>query len=139
MNTVHVQHRYSSDPAAVFEALSEHENLSRVFAPAKVRRLRDGDTSRNGVGSVRRLKIGPVASFQETVTASEPNERIEYKITKGTPLRNHLGVQRLSPSGDGGTLLDYTINFDGPAPGMGWVVAKLLTRSLRKGLPRLIA
>jgi uncharacterized protein YndB with AHSA1/START domain len=136
---VHVQHTFASDPAEVFEALSEHENLSRVFAPAKVVRLRDGESSRNGVGSVRRLKIGPLASFEETVTASDPNERIEYRITKGTPLRNHLGVQSLTPNTDGGTLLDYTITFDAPLPGMGALVSKLLARSLRKGLPRLIA
>jgi hypothetical protein len=53
---VHVTHTYTSDPATVFEKLSEHEFLGPVFA-AWITRVKDGDTSRNGVGSTRSLKI----------------------------------------------------------------------------------
>jgi hypothetical protein len=80
---VHVTHTYTSDPATVFEKLSEHENLGPVFG-AKITRVRDGDTSRNGPGSTRRLKIGPLPAFEETTTVSEPNTLIEYKISTGT-------------------------------------------------------
>ena len=134
---VHVHHTFTSDPAAVFDALSEHENLSRIF-PAKITRLHDGETSRNGVGSARRLQIGPGPAFVETVTVAEPHSRIEYKITQGTPLRNHHGVQVLTPTEDGGTKLDYTIAFDAPVPGLAWVVGKALTRSISTGLPKLV-
>jgi uncharacterized protein YndB with AHSA1/START domain len=134
---VHVTHTYQADPATVFEALSEHENLSRVMG-AKVTRVRDGDASRNGVGSTRRLKIGPLPAFEETVTAAEPNSLIEYTITKGTPMRGHWGVQRLTRTADGGTELDYRIGFDAPAPGMAAVVGKAITRQLMKGLPKLV-
>jgi uncharacterized protein YndB with AHSA1/START domain len=135
---VHVTHTYSSDPATVFEKLSEHENLSPVFA-AKVTRVNDGDTSRNGVGSTRRLKIGPLPAFEETTTTSEPNTLIEYRISKGGPLRGHWGSQRLTPTADGGTALDYTIGYDMAVPGVAALVAKVLTSSLRKGLPKLTA
>ena len=134
---VHVTHTYRSDPATVFEALSEHENLSRVMG-AKVTRVRDGDTSRNGPGSTRRLKIGPLLAFEETVTAAEPNSLIEYRISKGTPMRGHWGVQRLTPTADGGTELDYRIGFDAPALGMAAVVGKVITMQLSKGLPKLV-
>jgi hypothetical protein len=50
---VHVTHTYKSDPTTVFEALSEHERLS-VALGTKITRVRDGDASRNGVGSTRR-------------------------------------------------------------------------------------
>jgi uncharacterized protein YndB with AHSA1/START domain len=133
---VHVTHTYRSDPATVFEALSEHENLSRVMG-AKVTRVRDGDASRNGAGSTRRLKIGPLPAFEETVTAAEPNTLIEYTISKGTPLRAHWGVQRLTLTADGGTELDYRIGFDAPAPGMAALVGKAITRQLTKGLGNL--
>jgi uncharacterized protein YndB with AHSA1/START domain len=134
---VHVTHTFTSDPSTVFEALSEHENLGPIFG-AKITRLRDGDTSRNGVGSARELKVGPAPSFVETVTAAEPNALIEYKITKGSPLKNHHGVQKLTPTADGGTKLDYTIAFDSRIPGLAGVVAKTITKTLNAGLPKLV-
>jgi len=133
---VHVRHTYRSDPATVYEALSEHENLGPVMN-AKVTRVNDGESSRNGVGSTRRLKIGPVA-FEETVTAAEPYSLIEYTITKGTPMRGHWGVQRLTPTADGGTELDYRIGFDAPAPGMAALVGKVITIQLNRGLGKLV-
>jgi uncharacterized protein YndB with AHSA1/START domain len=133
---VHVTHTYASDPATVFEKLSEHENLGPVFG-AKVTRVCDGETSRNGPGSTRALKVGPLPAFHETTTKVEPHHLIEYKISKGAPLRHHWGVQRLTPAADGGTTLDYTIGFDMLVPGMASLVGKAVAQSLRKGLPKL--
>jgi len=133
---VHVTHTYTSDPATVFAKLSEHENLGPVFG-AKITRVCDGDTSRNGAGSTRTLKIGPLPAFQETTTRAEPNSLIEYKISKGSPLRGHWGVQKLTPTPDGGTTLDYTIGFDMPIPGMAALVGKVLSSNIKKGLGKL--
>jgi len=135
---VHVTHTYASDPATVFEKLADHDKLSPVFH-AKVTRVKDGDTTRNGVGSVRRLKIWPLPSFEETTTTAEPNSLIEYRITKGHPVRNHWAVQRLTPTANGGTHLDYTIGFDMPVPGAAALIAMIITVSLNLGLPRLTA
>lgn len=134
---VHVVHTYSSSPAEVFAALAEHENLGRIF-PAKVTRLRDGDTERNGVGSARRLRVGLLPSFVETVTHVEPERLIEYRITQGSPLKGHWGRQVFTPTASGGTTLDYTIGFDAVAPGLAPVVAAGLTRALTRGLPTLV-
>lgn len=135
---VHVTHTYRSDPATVFEALSEHENLGPVMG-CTITRLRDGDASRNGPGSTRRLKIGPLPPIEETVTAAEPSSLIEYRISRGgKPLKGHWGVQRLTPTADGGTELDYRIGFDAPGPGMAAVVGKLITMQLSRGLPKLV-
>lgn len=133
---VHVVHTYTSDPATVFEKLSEHENLGPVFG-AKIARVKDGDTSRNGVGSTRSLKIGPLPAFHETTTVSEPNTLIEYKISKGSPLKGHWGRQVLTPTPEGGTVLDYTIGFDMAVPGVAGIVAKVLTKNIAKGLGKL--
>lgn len=135
---VHVTHTFRSAPADVFAALGEHENLGPLFG-AKITRLRDGATSRNGVGSARTLKIGPLPAFVETTVVSEPDERIEYEITQGSPLKGHRGIQVLTPTTDGGTRLDYTIHFDAPVPGVAGLVAKVLTQKIGAGLPKLIA
>jgi len=133
---VHVTHTFTSDPATVFDKLAEHENLAPVFG-ARITRICDGDTSRNGAGSTRSLKIGPLPAFHETTTKAEPHSLIEYKISKGGPLRGHWGVQKLTPTADGGTQLDYTIGFDMPIPGLAPLVGKILTANIKKGLGKL--
>jgi hypothetical protein len=133
---VHVTHTFTSDPATVFEKLSEHENLGPVFG-ATIRRVKDGDSSRNGVGSTRSLKIGPMPAFHETTTVSEPHTLIEYKITQGSPLKGHWGRQILTQTADGGTQLDYTIGFDMAVPGAAAVVGKVLQANIAKGLGKL--
>ena len=101
---------------------------------AKINRLRDGtDGTRNGVGSVRQLKVGPAPPFEETITEVVPNELIRYRITKGSPLRDHEGVMRFSPNGEG-THLHYEISFNAVVPGLDRVVAAGLQRNIAKGL-----
>ena len=135
---VHITHEFKSDPQTVFDKLAEHENLGPVFG-AKVTRVSDGATARNGVGSVRRLKIGPLPAFEETTTTAQPNTLIEYKITKGSPLSGHWGRQELTPTAGGGTRLDYTIGFDSAIPGLAALVGKVLASAISKGLPKLTA
>jgi hypothetical protein len=133
---VHVTHTYTSDPATVFEKLSEHENLGPLFR-ARITRVCDGDRSRNGPGSTRSLKIGPLPVFEETTTVAEPHTLIEYRITKGSPLKGHWGRQILTPTSDGGTQLDYTIGFDLPVPGVAGVVGKVLEAGVRRNVGKL--
>ena len=64
MAQVRIDHCFSSSTAQVFEYLAEHENLAVVFG-ACVTRVRDGsDGVRNGVGSTRRVKVGPLPPFE---------------------------------------------------------------------------
>jgi uncharacterized protein YndB with AHSA1/START domain len=134
METLHFEQDYAAPPEKVFAFLAEHENLSIVFAPMKVERLRDGDRERNGVGSVRRLSLKGLLPFEETITGVVPNERIEYRITKGTPLDSHFGVMRFEPKPDGGTHLDYTITIGARVPGLAKVIGAILNRAVSDGL-----
>jgi uncharacterized protein YndB with AHSA1/START domain len=135
---VHVTHTFRSDPATVFAKLTEHENLGPLFG-ARITRVCDGETSRNGPGSTRSLKIGPLPAFHETTTRVEPHSLIEYKISKGSPLKGHWGVQQLTPVEDGGTRLDYTIGFDLPVPGAAGLVGRIVAARIKRGLPKLSA
>ncbi len=116
----------------VYAYLAEHENLGPLFGAA-VTRVRDGATARNGEGSVRSLKLGPLPAFQETVTKAVTDEVIEYRITKGSPLRDHVGVMTFAPKGTGSTLR-YVIDFGAVVPGLDKAIAFGLERSVRKGL-----
>ncbi len=139
MASVHVERDFSAPVERVFEYLSEHENLGVLFAPARVERLRHGDTERNGVGSIRRLSFGGLIPFEETITAVVPNERIEYRITRGSPMRNHYGVMQFSGLPSGGSHLDYRIGLEARVPGLAGVVAATLNRSIGRGLDQVEA
>lgn len=131
---VKVERIFTKPPERVFAYLSEHENLAELFG-AKVTRLRDGDTERNGVGSVRQLKVGPLPPFEETVHEFVPSELIVYRITKGGILRGHVGVMKFAPEG-AGTRFDYDIRIATPLPGVAALVTASLTRSVEKGLAK---
>lgn len=134
MQRIIVDQDFELPPERVFAYMSEHENLGPMFG-AEITRLRDGtDGTRNGVGSVRRLKVGPTPPFEETVEEVVPNELIRYRITKGSPLRDHEGVMRFTPNPDGGTHLHYEISFRGAVPGLGAVIAPGLRRNIAKGV-----
>lgn len=139
MHTLSFQQDFSAPPEKVFAYFAEHENLSSVFAPMRIERVRDGDSERNGVGSVRKLSLFGALPFEETTTAVVPNERIEYRITKGSPLRRHFGVMVFSATEAGGTHLDYTISFEGKLPGIGAAVAAGLNQGVSKGLKKATA
>ena len=115
----------------VFEFIAEHENIGPLFG-AQITRLRDGDTERNGVGSVRRVKMGPARPLEETITRFEPDSLIEYRITKGGPLKDHVGIISFTDTDGGGTNVDYRIRVASRIPGL----APLLRRRLTDGIVR---
>lgn len=133
MQRIEITQDFALPVERVYAYLAEHENLGPLFG-ARISRVRDGHDSRNGVGSVRSLKLGPLPAFEETVTQAVPNELIVYRITKGSPLRNHHGEMRFAPAGSG-SRLTYVIEFGAVVPGLDKVIAIGLERGIRKNLP----
>lgn len=81
MARVDIDHKFRSSAARVFAYLAEHENLATVFA-ARVTRLRDGgDGLRNGVGSARRVRVGLLPAFEESVTEFRPDQLIRHRMS----------------------------------------------------------
>jgi ribosome-associated toxin RatA of RatAB toxin-antitoxin module len=120
----------------LFALLSDHEKMGPILG-ANVKRTLDGGDSPNGLGSVRILSIWPLPDFDETVTAFEKDKIVEYKITRGSPLKNHKGVMQFFPSCSGGSKLHYTIEFESKIPLLGPVVRAVLENSVRRGLKKL--
>jgi hypothetical protein len=138
MQRVHVVQHFPQPVDELFAHLSEQENLEPLFG-AKIKRLSDGsDGTRNGAGASRELKVGPLPGFVETNLEVIPNELIRYRITRGGILKDHEGVMRFSPNGTG-SRLDYTIDFDGKAPGVGPLVKAMLTRNITAALRKYAA
>ena len=63
LQKIEIVHDFSQPVEQVFSWLSDHNNLSAIFAPFTVTRIKDGQTSVNGVGSVRKEHLG-VMIFQ---------------------------------------------------------------------------
>lgn len=78
--------------------------------------------------------LGPL--FGAKIRRLVPGELIRYRITKGSPLREHEGFMRFSPHGYGGTHVHYEIRFRGAVPGLGPLIALSLERNVGKGLPK---
>ena len=132
--SISVSQTFKAPVGDVFKVLADHNQLSRVFG-IPVKRIKDGQNDANGVGSVRRLGPPPFG-VQETVTAVEPNQRIDYIITKfGGPVMNHNGSQTFSEKGSGSELT-WQINFSS-LPVLGSGVAKVLETALTRGLKTL--
>ena len=68
------------------------------------------------------------------MTEFDRPRRIVYRITKGGPMRGHVGVMTFDPDGRGGTRFHYDIRLASPVPGLALIVRAALTRSVNKGL-----
>ena len=80
MQQINITQEFNAPVEKVFAILSEHENLNKLFAPAKVTRLSDGQDARNGVGSARKLSIPLTPPFVETNLVYRENELIELGL-----------------------------------------------------------
>lgn len=131
---VQVEQSFAMPVERLFAHLSEHENMRPLFAPARVSRLTDGGDGRNGVGSARIITPVPMPSFIETVTTFRANELVEYRITKGSPLRNHRGAMIFRSLGPNRSSVRFDIQFEGRFPGAGPIFRFILNRGIKQGL-----
>lgn len=133
MQTIRVQMNFPFSVDKLFSYLKKHENFNDIFAPAKVSTLQKGKDDDYGLESVRRLSILSLVVFEESIVNFKENALIEYKITKGTPLKNHHGKMIFAANGEGSSL-DYTIQFASAVPGLAYLVKLSLEQSVKKGL-----
>lgn len=135
--SVRFEQFFAAPREPVFAWFSQHENFGQLF-PGRTRRIRASDDPAmpNGLGSVREVRIGLVR-LEETITRYESPSCIEYQVTRGWPVRNHLGRLRFEEV-PGGTLLEYTIEFDSRLPLAGSMVAGSLCASWRRGVQRAV-
>lgn len=119
----------------VFALFADHERFGKLLG-APVKRVRDSDQADpNGVGSIRKIGIGPIG-LKETVITFEPGLLIEYTITSMSPIRNHLGRIRFEDAPEGRTRVLYTISFEDIVPYTGKLVSSALDQGIRKGIKR---
>lgn len=136
MQQVNIVENFPFPVENLFNYMEVHENLETLFFPLKVKTIKGGDEDKYGVGSVRSLFISIVPPFEETVIKYIKNELIEYKITKGSPLKDHHGIMKFSSTANG-SQLNYTIQFDSSISFLAYLVKLGLENGIVKGLKSL--
>jgi len=94
-------------------------------------RLRQGDPPPDGVGTLRRLGVGPGGS-QEEVVAFEPPRHLGYVAVRGLPVRHYRADVHLedAPRADGttGTRVTWRCEVEPLVPGTGTLLRAVLRR-----------
>lgn len=120
----------------VFAYFADHEKFASLLG-GKAKRIKEGDTEPNGLGSVR--ECGPKAiSFDETIVKFDRPKTIHYAISRGGPLKNHKGEIEFKTVGKG-TQVNYTIAFDGKFPLIGGLIKFVLEKAWSANGPRKLA
>jgi ribosome-associated toxin RatA of RatAB toxin-antitoxin module len=122
----------------IFNIITDHEAFGHVIN-TKIKRVVDSkDENKNGLGSIRRVSAFPYPAFEETVVAFEPNQVMEYVVSKGSPIKNHKGRMEFFDE-EGKTRLNYTIDFEPKLPFLffGSIIKNAIENPIRDGLKRL--
>lgn len=120
----------------VFALFADHRRFGKLLG-APVKRIKDSEQADpNGLGSVRKLGIGPVG-LKETIVSFEPDSVIEYTITSLSPIRNHLGRIRFDDTPEGHTRVRYHISFDDIVPFSGILLSAGLEHAIRRGIKQI--
>ena len=133
-----IEQSFNAPVKTIFNILTDHESFGNVISTVIKRVIDSPGSNKNGVGSVRRISAFPFPSFEETVVTFKPNQLMEYKVSKGSPIKNHKGRMEFSDE-SGKTRLYYTIEFD---PKLffvlfGTFLKGAIDKPIRKGIKRL--
>ena len=120
---------------ALLEAGDRWQDWAGPFVPRS--RWQVPGSPVGGVGSVRRLGVGPFVSL-ERITEHVPGQRLAYVVDSPAPYRNYRSTVELVPV-DGGTRIVWQSTFEPIVPGTGrvlrWflgVVVRSFARNLAK-------
>ena len=139
MNSITITQEFNTSLESIFELLSKHATYNQVFAPIQVVRINDSaDPQRpDGVGSVRKMGLGPVKPIQEEITVVEVNQRIEYKIIKNPLIKHHLGIIQFKALSADKTQVIYTIELQARAPFVSKLILAQLKLAITLGFKKL--
>lgn len=117
----------------IFAFFADHTKFGKIWG-GKFERIQDGQNPKdpNGLGSVRKICSAGM-TFEETIISYQPATLIEYTVTRGGPVKNHLGRIEFKDA-PGGTKLEYTISFDPKIPFTGIPIEGILKASWKKGV-----
>ena len=134
IHEIKLYQEFSAPVEQVWEAFSDHANFGKMMGQ-NITRVADSTdaNNKNGVGSVRAIKL-PVVTFEETIVKSEKPTLIEYRISSGLPVNYHYGIMKFKTLPNGKSAIDYSIKLSLKVPLLGVIVAIALKNGMSKGL-----
>lgn len=97
----------------VYKLFTERESLNDQL-PVQITLRTPGAPEASGVGARYRVGLGNFGVTEET-TVLVPNERMEYKIVAGAPVKRHVGIITFADA-PGGTLVSYRMESEPSLP-----------------------
>ena len=122
---VHVEEHSVGSPTAVFALLADVTTWTRWAAFDESGLEREGSPAPNGVGAVRRFRLGRTRSREEVVVF-EPDRHLAYTVLSGVPVKGYRADVTLAPCADGGTDITWHAEFRPALPGLGGVIRRRL-------------
>ncbi|MBA2545307.1 MAG: SRPBCC family protein [Solirubrobacterales bacterium] len=118
-NNVHLSGDFDAAPDEVFTFFTER--FDEIW-PGKMDLVSDGSDPKEplGLGFVRIMHT-PAGALREEIVTHERPRLIEYKVINEdeAKIHNHLGRIEFADNGNGGTKVDYTIDYDYRPPLLG--------------------
>lgn len=137
---VSIDEVFPAPRSKIFKFFGTHEKLGIIFG-GQFERIKAGEDPKNpdGLGSIRLIKLPlPGPAFEETIITYQPETLIEYIVSRGSPIKNHLGHIEFSDAPGGGTRVKYTIGFEPRIPCTGLLIKGILTAGFKIGIPRVM-
>jgi uncharacterized protein YndB with AHSA1/START domain len=123
---------FAVPPQRLWDAITDHEGMSK-WAGAPVRLIARGDA--DGVGAVRRIRVGASAIDEEVIYTDAPR-RLVYRIVRGAPVSFHRGEMLVIPT-ERGSKLEWKIMLASDVPGFARITVRVLEAALMRGLKQL--
>jgi uncharacterized protein YndB with AHSA1/START domain len=138
MTTIRVEETVDGPIEGVFDALADHANYERFSGIRRSELIRPGKEEPNGVGALRKIRVGPLV-FEEEITAFERPAQLDYLIVKlNFPFRHEGGSIQLEPTEGGRTHALWTSSFEVPIPLVGGLLARVFAARLSRGFAEVL-
>ncbi len=138
MATIHVERVIPAPIDAVFEAISDHERYAEFTGIKSAELLEEGNTERNGLGALRRIRSSMGITFVEEIVRFERPARMDYLIRDvNIPLAHESGTMQLEATG-GGTKVTWISTFRVTIPVVGGLLGALAARITSFGFRRVL-
>jgi len=135
--TIRIEKTIPAPVERVFEVISDHAGYSRFPGIQSSELVREGETERNGLGALRRIRSRPL-SFEEEVTRFERPTRMDYLILDvNAPISHDGGSMVLSDEGSG-TRVIWTSTFEYTVPVMGGALGAVTVPYMSRGFRRVL-
>lgn len=119
----------------VFPMFCRHRIFNTILWPltSVVVKTAEDPNNSDGIGSIRKMGIGPFKFIQEEITKMIPNQMIEYQMLRNCMFSFHLGRLEFEEK-EGITYVSYTIWLQSKIPLLATLVLAQLKWSATRGL-----